>query len=172
MQREGLRPPVRIAGTSTSRVTPHRGNFPVTPGAYDTTQGAVWEPFVAKLNPSTSASGLIYSTFLGGGLNDSAGRDGSRRRRVRLRHWVYKLVRLPGDSRCLDTTYNGNDWFVAKVNPSGSDLVYSTFLGGSYGEGGRGIAVDNEGNAYVTGKYATSSNFPENTGSIDTRTTA
>jgi hypothetical protein len=48
------------------------------------------------------------------------------------------------------------DPFVAKINPSGSALLYSTYLGSS-GDGG-GIAVDSAGNAYVTGY--TSTNFP------------
>jgi hypothetical protein len=41
--------------------------------------------------------------------------------------------------------------FVAKMNPAGSALVYSTYLGGSNGEEGQGIAVDFAGNAYLTG---------------------
>ena len=40
---------------------------------------------------------------------------------------------------------------MAKLNPAGSALVYSTYLGGSEGDGGHGIAVDAAGNAYVTG---------------------
>ena len=53
---------------------------------------------------------------------------------------------------------------MTKLNPSGSALVYSTYLGGSggnggNGDGGNGIAVDSSGNAYVTG-YTTSTNFP------------
>jgi hypothetical protein len=52
-----------------------------------------------------------------------------------------------------DTSYNGGygDAFVAKVNPAGTALVYSGFLGGSDGDWGYGIAVDSSGNAYVTG---------------------
>jgi hypothetical protein len=45
----------------------------------------------------------------------------------------------------------GGDAFVAKINPSGSALVYSTFLGGKSGDQGSGVAVDSAGNAYVTG---------------------
>jgi hypothetical protein len=60
-----------------------------------------------------------------------------------------------------DTSYNGgHDAFVAKVNPSGTGLVYAGFLGGSNGDGGKGIAVDAAGNAYVTGWTLDSSNFP------------
>ena len=45
----------------------------------------------------------------------------------------------------------GDDAFVTKLNASGSALLYSTYLGGSGGDGGYGIAVDGAGNAYVTG---------------------
>ncbi|MBI3988294.1 MAG: SBBP repeat-containing protein, partial [candidate division NC10 bacterium] len=51
------------------------------------------------------------------------------------------------------------DAFVTKVNPTGSALVYSTYLGGSNGEGGNGIAVDAEGNMYVAGQTS-STDFP------------
>jgi hypothetical protein len=51
------------------------------------------------------------------------------------------------------------DAFVAKLNASGSALLYSTYLGGNSNDYGRGIAVDGSGNAYVTG-YTFSTNFP------------
>jgi hypothetical protein len=62
--------------------------------------------------------------------------------------------------------------FVTELNPSGSALVYSTYLGGSgvypgYGDTGSGIAVDSAGNAYVTG-YTYSSNFPTTGGAFQT----
>src|ERR1019366_175511 len=51
------------------------------------------------------------------------------------------------------------DAFVAKLSPTGSALVYSTYLGGSGNDQGTGIAVDSFGNAYVTG-FTASRNFP------------
>jgi len=53
----------------------------------------------------------------------------------------------------------GYDAFVTKFNAAGNALVYSTYIGGSSGDQGRGIAVDAAGNAYVTGS-TTSANFP------------
>ncbi len=51
-----------------------------------------------------------------------------------------------------DLTYNGDrDAFVAKVNASGTALVYCGYIGGSGTDYGYGIAVDGSGNAYVTG---------------------
>ena len=51
------------------------------------------------------------------------------------------------------------DAFVAKLDRNGSQLLYSTYLGGSLGEQGRGIAADDRGNAYVTG-FTVSPDFP------------
>jgi hypothetical protein len=54
---------------------------------------------------------------------------------------------------------NGSNAFVAKLSADGSTLVYSTYLGGSKFDAGNGIAVDQAGNAYVTG-WTSSSDFP------------
>src|SRR6185503_879367 len=60
----------------------------------------------------------------------------------------------------FDTSANGShDAFVTKLSPDGSELVYSTYLGGSLGDWGNGIAVDAAGNAYVTGQ-TDSASFP------------
>src|SRR5205085_8804625 len=53
----------------------------------------------------------------------------------------------------------GSDAFVTKINGAGSILVYSTYLGGNGDDNGGGIAVDTDGNAYVTGSTV-SRNFP------------
>ncbi len=55
------------------------------------------------------------------------------------------------------------DVFVTKLNASGSAAVYSTYIGGSLGDEGYGIAVDRTGHAYVTG-YTSGSNFPTRPG--------
>src|SRR6202011_388411 len=52
-----------------------------------------------------------------------------------------------------------SDAFVTKIDASGDALLYSTLVGGSGHDDARGIAVDQAGNAYVTG-YTTSTNFP------------
>ena len=60
----------------------------------------------------------------------------------------------------LQASYaGGQDAFVTKLNPAGSALIYSTYLGGSNYERANAIAVDTSGNAYVTG-FTESTNFP------------
>jgi hypothetical protein len=49
--------------------------------------------------------------------------------------------------------------FVAKINPAGSKLLYSTFLGGTYSDDGYGVALDSSGNVYVAG-LTQSPDFP------------
>jgi len=75
---------------------------------------------------------------------------------------------FPTSVGAFDTTQNGSfDAFVTKLNPAGSSLLYSTFLGGSSFDEGFGIALDAGGDAYVTG-HTSSLNFPTSVGAFDT----
>ncbi len=79
---------------------------------------------------------------------------------------------FPTTSDAFQTTFGGGpprfgDAFVSKLNPTGSALVYSTYLGGNDIDNGTGIAVDVAGNAYVAG-YSFSSNFPTISGAFQT----
>src|SRR5206468_909996 len=67
----------------------------------------------------------------------------------------------------LGATSNPLDVFVSKLNPNGSALIYSTYLGGGANDFGRAIAIDAAGNAYVTGQ-TTSRDFPTTGGAFDT----
>ncbi|MGD0222420.1 MAG: SBBP repeat-containing protein [Terriglobia bacterium] len=116
------------------------------------------DAFVAKLNAAGSA--LVYSTYLGGGQADYGGYGIA----VDSAGNAY----LTGFTQSTDfptanalQALNAGDWdvFVTKLNSAGSALAYSTYLGGSRDEYGYGIAVDRAGNAYVTGRTA-STDFP------------
>jgi Big-like domain-containing protein/beta-propeller repeat-containing protein len=112
--------------------------------------------------------GLLYSTYLGGSGNDQAlgvAVDGSGAAYVT---GGTTSANLPTTAGAFDTSYNGStDVFVTKLNATGSALLYSTYLGGSDFEHGRGVAVSAAGSAYVTGQTA-STNFPTTAGAFDT----
>jgi hypothetical protein len=77
-----------------------------------------------------------------------------------LAAWISgPLAANPLQPNCENCGSVNGDAFVAKLNPAGSALVYSTYLGGSDVNWGNGIAVDSSGNAYVTGS-TTSIDFP------------
>lgn len=140
--------------------------FPITSGAFQTTCGGGYDAFVAKLNPD--GSGLLYSTYLGGSGGDSGNGialDGSGDAYVT---GGTSSANFPTTSGTFQATYGGGgDAFMTKLNPTGSGLLYSTYLGGNGGDGGASIAVDIPGDAYVTGR-AGSGNFPTTPGAFQT----
>jgi hypothetical protein len=132
-------------------------NFP-TVSPLQPTYGGGSDAFVAKLNAAGSA--VMYSTYLGGSGNDVAyGIAVDPFGSAYVTGYTYSL-NFPTASP-LQAAYGG-DWgdaFVAKLNATGSALLYSTYLGGNGSDEGSAIAVDSAGNAYVTG-YTASTNFP------------
>lgn len=168
---------VYVGGFTLSR------NFPTSPGAFQT-KFAGSEPanefftfgdgFVAKLNSTGSA--LLYSTYFGGAGDDcvsaiavDAAGNAYFTGSTSTENWATT-------TGAFQPAYGGytelgfaeadpyveqliGDAFVAKLNASGTALVYMSYLGGSRNDGGTGIAVDSAGNAYVTG-FADSTDFP------------
>ena len=154
-----------VAGTTTST------NFPTTAGAYQTScgltqAGTCSTAFLSVVNIPGKA--YVYSTYLGGsgGLGEAAygvALDSN------ANAYVVGITGTPNfpttagafKTTCgTDTLCNGSyDGFVSKVNPSGTALVYSTFLGGSGYDYLSGIAVDASGTVYVAG-VRTSNDFP------------
>jgi hypothetical protein len=147
-----------VTGYTTS------ADYPTTPGAFDRTLNGAADAFVTKLN--ASGSELAYSTFLGGRSGEGISVDGGGRAYVTgLAQSAGFFPTTPG---AFDTTFNGGRWdgFVTKLNASGSELLYSTFLGGTDNDLSLGIAV-REGNAYVTGRTE-SADYPTTPGAFDT----
>jgi hypothetical protein len=143
-----------VTGDTTS------SDFPTTPGAFQATYGGNGDAFVSKLNASGSA--LIYSTYLGGGSNDGGSGiavDAPGSVTVTGTTACVGQPCLPGTNDfpttagAFQTSFAGGseDAFVSKLNAAGSALVYSTYLGGSGGAGGSGIAVDASGSVYIIG---------------------
>ena len=131
--------------------TPHSHRVGFEVGAYDPSRPLVVDPV------------LVYSTYLGGSGDETE--DFPRPRvaadasgAVYMTGWTTS-ANFPTAAALRPALGGARDAFVAKFNPAGSALVYSTYLGGSADDEGRGIAVDAAGNAYVTGKTL-STNFP------------
>jgi hypothetical protein len=147
--------------------------FPTTVGAFDVGHNGLNDAFVSKLNPSlTGIASLVYSTFLGGNSNEQGygiAVDATGAYVTGLTSSSSPTTGFPTTSGAYDTSHNGsNDAFVSKLNTTGSMLLYSTFLGGTGDDQGRGIAVD-AGGTYVTGVAAPGSpNFPTTSGAYDT----
>ena len=113
--------------------------------------------------------GLEYSTFLGGSSHELATGvkvDAAGNAYVVGTTQSPDFPTRPGAFRRTGATSNFSDVFVSKVNPTGTALVYSTFIGGSNFDFGRGIAIDAAGNAYLTGQTK-SSNFPTTSNAFD-----
>src|SRR5262249_48474408 len=136
-------------------------NFP-TAGPFQVPNGGFHDGFITRFSPSGTA--LIYSRFLGGGLDDIANSialdDASN---------VYVAGNssssdLPVVSPPQPVNAGGEDAFVARINPAGS-ISYCTYLGGRFDDTATGIAVDSNGNAYVTGNTM-SPGFPVTPGSL------
>jgi hypothetical protein len=141
-------------------------NYPTTTGAYDTTIEGNYDVFVTKLKPD--GSGLVYSTFVGGELNDlgwgiEVDSDGCA-----FVTGSTNSDNFPTTPGAYDTTHNGLfDVFVFKLKDDGSGLIYSTYVGGKKTDLGFDIAIDSDGNAFVTGG-TNSPNFPTTPGAFDT----
>ncbi len=143
-------------------------DFP-TRNAFDTSANGDWDSFVFKLNPDGKSLG--YSTYFGGSARDCEETGDGRECTIAVDGAGFAYVTgftyssdfpLYG---AFDTTLEDYDAYVAKFSPNGS-LIYSSYLGGSSGDRGLGIAANNVGAAYVTG-FSSSTNFPITGNALD-----
>ena len=150
-------------------------SFPTTAGAYDTTHNGGIDSFLVKL--SADGSTLQFSTFLGGSANE----ESWEKTRIGLdpdgNIYVTGYTEsddFPATAGAYNTSHSGplgagdasRDVFVTKFLPDGSDVVYSTYIGGSGRDQGMSLAVNAAGEAYVTG-FTFSADFPTTTGAYD-----
>ena len=140
-------------------------DFPTTASAFQKAKtGTTGNAFVTKLNAAGTA--LVFSTYLGGS-GVSGKLDAATGVAVDARGDVYITGSTPStdfpitSGSAYQVVNNGTptNGFFTKLDPTGSTLLYSTYLGGSGSDGGTAIAIDSNGNAYITGS-ATSTNFP------------
>jgi len=136
------------------------GDFPVTAAAFQSTYGGGIpgnDSFVTKLN--SAGSTLLYSSYLGGSFTDrSNGIVVDAAGNAYLTGWT-DSPDFPAANAFQPAKAGGRDAFVTKVNPDGSGLVYSTFLGGIGEDAGLSIAMDSSEFPYLTG-YTESTDFP------------
>jgi hypothetical protein len=153
---------IAVDSADNAYVTGYAGSFfPTTPGAFQTSSGGA---FVAKINPTGAA--LVYSTYLGtlghGDHGSGIAVDSAGTAYVVGSTGSPNFPTTPGAFQTTCSCGNGNGAFVTRFNPSGSALIYSTYLagwGGGKQNNGSGIAVDTLGDAYVTG-WTTTTHFP------------
>lgn len=161
---------IYVAGqTFSSKVT---NNIPFwTSGAYQTNYHGgrqAGDAFVARFD--NTGTNLIYATYLGGSGDDAAyaiAIDGSGNAFVAgaTVSSNFPVVNpIPGGNK-INGVINKNlkiystDAFVAELDPTGSSLIYSTYIGGSGAEAANAIALDPSDNAFITG-FTYSTNFP------------
>jgi hypothetical protein len=138
-----------VAGTGSPN------NFPTTPGAFQDLPGG--SVFITKVNSTGSA--LVYSGFLGGREGTDIAVDSYGNAYVTGQVGSHNFPTV----NPFQATFGGGilDAYVAKLNPEGTALVYSTYLGGNGEDQGLGIALDpsGNGNVYITG-FTASTDFP------------
>jgi hypothetical protein len=129
-------------------------NFP-TVSPYQSSNKGGTDVFITKLNDTGTS--LLFSTYLGGNGYDAGSAiavDGLGNAYLTgtTSSPDFPVTPTASTSTAFQTSYGGNDdAFVAKLDPTGSSLLYSSYLGGSGADFGQGIAVDAAGFAYVTG---------------------
>jgi Beta-propeller repeat len=150
-------------------------DFPTTPSAYQSVSPGYCPAFITKFDPTGSA--LLYSTYLGGSNYGSRGNgiavDAAGNAYVAgstsapdfpVTPGAFQTNKAHGSSTPLSGPF-GYTGFVTKLNPAGSALVYSTYLGGSTLDTAKDIALDAADNTYITG-WTQSIDFPTTVGAV------
>lgn len=155
-----------VTGTTSSP------DFPTTPGAFRTApcptaiDPTYTDGFVAKV--SADGGGLVYSTFLcGDGYDSPNGIAVDAAGNAFVAGWT-RAADFPTVNALQPTNRAqpfGTNGFVAKLGADGSQLLYSTYLGGTINDVINGVAIDGGGNAYVTGS-SESTDFPTTPGVV------
>lgn len=160
-----------VTGSTTAE------DFPLSTNAYQRRLAgkglgdyATGDCFVLKLNAAGTA--LTYSTYLGGAQSDMCGGIAVDKSGNAFVAGMTGSSNFPVSENAYQRSFRGggeqanlraSDAFVTKLNPQGSALVYSTFVGGTLDDVATSVAIDAAGAAYVTG-FTSSTNFPVTSG--------
>lgn len=150
-----------VDGAGSVYMTGTTGALETTPGAFQATSIGSVAAYAAKLNATGSA--MAYATFIGGSADDAGKGIAVDANGSAYVVGFTRSANFPTANAVRATLSGASDAFVAKVNPTGTALEYSTYLGGSGDERGFAIAVDAAGQAYVTG-WTKSTDFPRTSG--------
>lgn len=144
-----------VAGVTRS------ADFPTTPGAFqpnigstfvcdsDPNAGLCGDAFVLKLSPT--GDHLVYSTFIGGSDYDDAKAIAIDSTGAAYITGMTASPDFPTTPGAFQIHFRDVDAYIAKLSPDGSQLLYSTLIGGNGFDAGMAIAVDSAGRAYVAG---------------------
>jgi hypothetical protein len=147
---------VDAAGNAYLIGTTDSPDFPTKNAYQPAFGGGTSDAFVAVLNPTATA--LVYSTYLGGTQQDFGAAIAVDSTANAYITGTTHSANFPTVAAFQSAFAGTNDAYVTKLNSSGTP-IFSTFLSGSGGSSGSGIAADGLGDAYVTGA-ADSSDFP------------
>jgi hypothetical protein len=156
---------VYVAGATGPTLGGSTGDFPSLNGAQNSYAGGVADVFVAKFNGGGSA--MLYSTLLGGADWEEPYRITVDKSGAAYVAGYTKSHDFPVSNGAFQRTFGGGDWdgFVTKVSPSGSQFVYSSYIGGSGDDYALGIGVSATGETFLSG-LTTSANFPTAIGTL------
>ncbi len=151
---------VCVTGTTDS------SDFPVTPGAYQTSYGGSGDVFLTKF--TLDGGNLVFSTFLGGSGADT----GNAVTFDSTGHvWVTgatSSIDFPQTPLVIPSSLTGSqDWFISMLSADAGSLLVSYYLGGTGAQEAKGIVVDAKGTVYVAGNTG-SGDFPVSVGSYQT----
>lgn len=160
---------IYVAGATTSQT------FPPTGTAFQPNNAGQSDVFIAKFNVNpNSVYSLVYWSFLGGTGNDTtAGIAVDFNLNVYVAgnttsNTDFPMANPPNGYQTTSSGINANNHvFIAKLNPAGNTLLYSTYLAGTGTDTATGLAVDTRANAYVTG-ITNSTDYPATAGSFQT----
>ena len=161
---EGNAIAVDAAGDAFVAGITNSANFPTTAGALQTVAGGGYDGFVAKLNPTGSA--LTYSTLLGGTADDGVTGIAVDKAGDAIVAGYTSSANFPVSGSAPQATLQGQkSAFATALNPTGSGIIYSTYLGSSGVTQANGVALDSSGNAYVVGSTV-GTGFPVTPGAL------
>ncbi|MBI4906958.1 MAG: SBBP repeat-containing protein [Acidobacteria bacterium] len=140
-----------VAGSTVS------AQFPVVTPGLQTAPGGGGDAFVAKLNANGTA--LVYATYIGGSGLDQAAAIAVDSAGSAYLAGNTSSTNFPMQAAVQSVAGAQGDAWAAKLNPAGTSLVYSTYLGGGGQDAAKAIAIDGGGQAYITGTTQ-SANFP------------